>query len=150
MAALFVTKGPATGEKFSLEGHQVVMIGRDAASTIQIVDPQLSRCHLQIKYAPAEKRHYAIDFESKNGVFVNGAKLAGPTALNDRDAIAIGDTVLVYSTDNSPTAQHVLDAMKRVGQGHMHTRTSQLRSLRVRTIRTQGDRLGLLEQAGCA
>lgn len=124
MATLIVTKGPAMGEKFSLEGHQLLMIGRDAACSIQIIDPQMSRCHMQVKYNPEEKRHYALDFESKNGVFINGVKITGPTALSDRDAIALADTILVYCADDSPTAQHVLDAMKQFGQGHLHTRTS--------------------------
>jgi pSer/pThr/pTyr-binding forkhead associated (FHA) protein len=124
MAMLFITQGPATGQRFALEGHQLVMIGRDASCTIQIIDPQLSRCHLQVKYAPQEKRHYAIDFDSKNGVFVNGAKIAEPTALSDRDAITIGDSTIVYSADDSPFAQHVLESAKKLGQGHQHTRTS--------------------------
>jgi len=123
MATLFVVKGPATGEKFSLEGHHLVMIGRDAGCTIQIVDPQLSRCHLQIKYVKEEDRHDAIDFNSKNGVIVNDKKIVDPTPLSDRDVIVIGDTTLVYSKDDSPFAQHVLDSMKRFGQGHVHTRT---------------------------
>jgi len=123
MATLFVVKGPATGEKFSLEGHHLVMIGRDAGCTIQIVDPQLSRCHLQIKYDQEENRHDAIDFHSKNGVMVNEKKIENPTPLSDRDVIVIGDTTLVYSIDDSPYAQHVLDSMKRFGQGHVHTRT---------------------------
>lgn len=124
MATLFITNGPAMGQRFALEGHQLVMVGRDASCTIQIVDPQLSRCHLQIKYVPQEKRHYAIDFDSKNGVFVNGAKISGPTVLSDRDAIALGDSTIVYSADDSPFAQHVLESIKHFGQGHHHTRTS--------------------------
>ncbi len=124
MAMLYVTQGPATGQKFSLEGHQLVMIGRDASCTLQIIDPKLSRCHMQIKHAIDEKRHYAIDFESKNGVFVNGAKIAAPTALNDRDVITIADTTFVYTIEESPFAEHVLESAKRYGQGHVHTRTS--------------------------
>ncbi len=123
MAILFVTRGPATGQEFSLEGHRLVMIGRDARCTLQIVDPQLSRSHLQIKHVPEEKRHYAIDFQSKNGVFVNDKKIDNPTPLNDRDVIVIGDTTLVYSVDDSPSAQDVRESMKRFGQGHVHTRT---------------------------
>src|SRR3972149_867193 len=123
MATLFVVKGPATGEKFSLEGHHLVMIGRDAGCTIQIVDPQLSRGHLQIKYVKEANRHDAIDFQSKNGVFVNEKKIADPTPLVDQDVIVIGDTTMVYSMADSPFAQHVLDSMKRFGQGHVHTRT---------------------------
>jgi len=123
MAILYVMKGPAMGEKFSLEGHRLVMIGRDAGCTIQIVDPQLSRFHLQIKHDPDKDQHCAIDFESKNGVLVNGQRIEGPTELRDRDVIVIADTTLVYSKEDSPFAQHVLDSMKRIGQGHVHTRT---------------------------
>jgi len=124
MGMLFVTKGPAAGEKISLAEHRLLMIGRDARCTIQIVDPQLSRFHLQVEYVENEKRHYAIDHESKNGVLVNGTKIEARTALQDRDVITIGDSVLVYSTEDSPFAEHVLELMKRPGQGHQHTRTS--------------------------
>ena len=123
MAILFVMKGPAVGQEFSLEGHRLVMIGRDARCTLQIVDPQLSRNHLQIKYAEEEKRHYAIDFQSKNGVFVNEKKIEAPTPLADRDVIVIGDTTLVYSTDEAHSAQDIRESMKRFGQGHVQTRT---------------------------
>ncbi len=123
MATLYVVKGPAAGAKFSLEGHQLVMIGRDAGCTIQIVDPQLSRNHLQIKYVKEENRHEAIDFNSKNGVLVNEKKITAATPLSDRDVITLGDTTLVYSTDNAPLAQHVLDGFKRYGQGHVRTQT---------------------------
>ena len=125
MAILFVMKGPATGQEFSLEGHRLVMIGRDARCTLQIVDPQLSRNHLQIKYVEEEKSHYAIDFQSKNGVKVNDKKIEAPTLLGDRDVIVIGDTTLVYSTstDDAHFVRDIRESMKRFGQGHVHTRT---------------------------
>jgi pSer/pThr/pTyr-binding forkhead associated (FHA) protein len=112
------------GEKFSLEGHRLIMVGRDASCTIQIVDPKLSRHHLQIEYVKDEDRHYAIDFNSKNGVLVNGTKVEGRAALNDQDAIVIGDSTIVYSLEDSPYAQHVLASLKRFGEGHMHTQTN--------------------------
>ena len=123
MAILFVMKGPAAGQEFSLEGHRLVMIGRDASCTLQIVDPQLSRNHLQIKYAEEEKRHYAIDFQSKNGVKVNDKKIESATPLGDRDVIVIGDTTLVYNAADDYSAQDIRESMKRFGQGHVHTRT---------------------------
>jgi pSer/pThr/pTyr-binding forkhead associated (FHA) protein len=123
MAILFVMKGPGAGQEFSLEGHRLVMIGRDARCTLQIVDPQLSRNHLQIKYVEEERRHYAIDFQSKNGVKVNDKKIDAPTLLGDRDVIVIGDTTLVYSTDDAHSAQDIRESMKRFGQGHVQTRT---------------------------
>lgn len=123
MAMMMVTKGPAVGEKISLTGHRLLMIGRDARCTVQIVDPQLSRFHVQIEYAEAEKRYYAIDQESKNGVYINGTKVEVRTALQDRDVITIGDTTLVFSEEESPFAEHALELLKRQGQGHLHTRT---------------------------
>ncbi len=122
MATLLVTDGPATGEKFALEQHNLVLVGRDASCTFQIVDPQLSRGHLQVKLVQGDGRHYAIDFGSKNGVFVNGASVAGDgVPLSDRDVIKIGGTTIVYTTDDSLDAQHVREAMKMFGQNHVET-----------------------------
>lgn len=123
MAFLYFTQGPATGQQFSLEGHRLVMIGRDASCTIQVVDPQLSRNHLQIEHVIDEGCHYAIDYQSKNGVYVNGQKIDRRAPLGDRDIITIGDTTIVYSKGDSTYAQHVLDAAKKFGQGHLNTQT---------------------------
>lgn len=121
MAVLLITEGPSAGVKFSLEGHRLLMIGRGTNVSIQIVDPKLSRHHLQIKYVESEKSHHAVDFESRNGVFVNGAKITTPTRLADLDAIQIGDSVLVYSLDDNITAAHIHEAARRLGQGHLDT-----------------------------
>lgn len=123
MATITVVEGPAAGQKFLLEQHRLVMIGRDASCTVQIVDPQLSRHHLQIRLDEATNGHSAVDFNSKNGVFVNGKKLSSEARLADRDVINIGDSVLVYHTDDSYDAKGVHDALKRFGQGHVHTQT---------------------------
>ena len=122
MATLLVTDGPAAGEKFALEQHNLVLVGRDASCTFQIIDPQLSRGHLQVKLVEGDGRHHAIDFGSKNGVFVNGASVAGDgVPLSDRDVIKIGGTTIVYTTDDSLDAQHVREAMKMFGQNHVET-----------------------------
>lgn len=123
MASLIVTKGPAEGQKFGLEGHSLVMVGRDASCTIQVIDPQLSRFHLQVKYVAEEKKHYVLDFQSKNGVMLNDKKIESASPLKDHDAISAGETTLLYVTDDSLDARHVCDVMKRFGQGHVHTVT---------------------------
>lgn len=124
MASLIVTNGPAEGQKFALEGHALVMVGRDASCTIQVIDPQLSRFHMQIKYVAEEKKHHVLDFQSKNGVALNGKKIDGPAPLKDHDAIGVGETTLLYVTDDTLDARHVCDVMKRFGQGHVHTITN--------------------------
>lgn len=123
MASIIVTNGPAEGQKFALEGHALVMIGRDASCTIQVIDPQLSRFHMQIKYAAEEKKHYVLDFQSKNGVMLNGKKIDAATPLKDHDAIGAGETILLYVTDDTLDARHVCEVMKRFGQGHVNTMT---------------------------
>lgn len=123
MASLIMIEGPSAGQKFLLEQHRLVMVGRDASCTIQVIDPQLSRFHLQVKYADEDKRHYAVDFQSKNGVLVNGKKVADPVALADHDVITLGETAIVYVLDDTLDAHHVTEAAKRFGQGHVHTIT---------------------------
>lgn len=121
MATLIVTEGPFADQKFALAEHRLVMIGRDASCTFQIIDPKLSRNHLQIKLLDNEHRHVAIDFGSKNGVEVNGRKIGEPTPLQHQDVIRLGDTILVYSTDDTMDAKHVRQMGKMYGQGHMQT-----------------------------
>jgi len=107
LATLVVTAGPAHGKRFLLSQDRLIMIGRHATATIQIVDPQLSRFHLQLKLADDGKAHYAIDFESKNGVIVNGNKIQAPMLLNDGDSIVIGDTSMIYDLTDSLSAENI-------------------------------------------
>jgi pSer/pThr/pTyr-binding forkhead associated (FHA) protein len=124
MAILIVTGGPAKEQKFSLAGNRLTMIGRDASCSFQIVDSELSRHHLQIRHAEDQDRHFAIDFQSKNGVCVNGRKIEGESLLNHRDVITIGGTTIVYSTDDALDAQQAREAWKKLGQGHLRTISS--------------------------
>lgn len=121
MATLFVTDGPGKGQKFSLAGCNLAMIGRDARCTFQITDPKLSRVHLQVRFDAEADQHFAIDFQSKNGVFVNGRKIEDQVLLKDRDVIVLGDTAIVYSTDDAMDAMKVFEAWKYPGQGHERT-----------------------------
>ncbi len=123
MATLVVTDGPCTGQKFALAGCRLAMIGRDAGCSFQIVDPELSRFHLQIRHAEDQDRHFAKDFQSKNGVFVNGKKIDGEAVLMDGDTITVGASTILYSLDDAADAMRVVEAWKRHGQGHLRTVT---------------------------
>lgn len=120
MAMLIFTDGPAKDRKFALAGHRVVMIGRDAICTVQVVDPELSRCHLQIASAESGG-HSAIDFDSRNGVFINGTKIEKETELSDGDEIVIGASTIIYTTADSTDALSASEQAKYLGQGHLHT-----------------------------
>lgn len=47
---------------------------------------------------------YVEDLHSRNGVWVNGAKIAEPTRIYSRDSLQIGDATLVFYSD-SPNAR---------------------------------------------
>ena len=76
---------------------------------------------MQIRHDLGEHRHYALDFESSNGVFVNREKIADDKLLDDGDAIQIGETVLVYSVKDSPDAKRVMDILRKHGESPITT-----------------------------
>lgn len=125
MASLIIVDGPAKDQKIALAEHRLLMIGRDASASFQIIDPELSRHHLQIKFDEANQQHYAIDFNTKNGVFVNNVRIDAETLLKDGDAIRIGRSTMVYSTDDAKEAGDVHGAWKQFGQGHLDTITQE-------------------------
>jgi pSer/pThr/pTyr-binding forkhead associated (FHA) protein len=118
---LIVTDGPARTQKLSLAGIRLAMIGRDAACTFQIIDPTLSRQHLQLRLDEEQRRHFAIDFTSSNGVFINGRRISQETPLADGDVITLGNSSLVYCTSDDADAQAAYDAWKKIGQAHQRT-----------------------------
>jgi pSer/pThr/pTyr-binding forkhead associated (FHA) protein len=107
MACLIVVEGSATGALFSLAAYRLVDIGRDEECTFQIVDPQISRHHLQIR-ADGNGRHVAIDSRSANGVLVNVDKILNEMPLKSGDEITIGTTRIVYSETDYPDAQSAI------------------------------------------
>lgn len=121
MAVLIITDGPAKDQKYSLEGERLCMIGRDAKCSFQIIDAELSRFHLQIRHDPPKDQYFAIDYQSKNGVEINGNKIERETQLTSGDVITIGVSTLIFSTDNSMDAKRAFETWKRFGQGHVHT-----------------------------
>ena len=115
MACLIVTEGPDTGRHLDLEIHQIVMIGRDRDCTFQILDDRISRNHLQVK-ATGKGNHFAIDFGSSNGTFVNEKRLESQIELTDGDVVRIGLTAMVYMTEESRVAQKMEELAKKSGQ----------------------------------
>lgn len=89
---LVMRRGPLLNQLYRLE-RDVVNIGRDLANDIVIRDPQVSRYHARLTL---HDQVYAIeDLDSSNGTRVNGAQISGRVALNDGDALALGDSILV-------------------------------------------------------
>lgn len=116
MACIVITDGPATGTRFALEDHRLVMVGRDDQCTFQILDERISRRHMQIRLDESDNAHYAVDVGSANGVYVNGTKIGRDVRLEDGDQISIGATKMVYSDADDPDAEHLEDVVRRRGQ----------------------------------
>ena len=89
---LVMRRGPLLHQLFRLE-REVVNIGRDLANDIVIRDPQVSRYHARLTL---RDEVYAIeDLDSSNGTRINGAQISGRVPLNDGDALALGDSILL-------------------------------------------------------
>jgi DNA-binding winged helix-turn-helix (wHTH) protein len=73
------------------EGENV--LGRDEALATRLDGPGVSRRHARIDVR--DGRATLVDLGSKNGTFVDGARLEGPRALRDGDTIRLGRRVSV-------------------------------------------------------
>jgi len=115
MASLVVLEGTGQGAHFPLT-EPLVSVGRDDTCTIQILDPQVSRKHLQVRLDSALGRHVAGDYRSAHGVIVNDKPIVVDTALNDGDRIRIGQTTLMYLVADHPDAPSALTAARKKGE----------------------------------
>lgn len=70
------------------------VVGREAGTEVRIVSPHLSRRHAVIT---VDDGNVLIDdLGSKNGTFVQGQRVDGPTALKDGATIAFGTIEVTY------------------------------------------------------
>ncbi|MBX3380328.1 MAG: FHA domain-containing protein [Phycisphaeraceae bacterium] len=115
MASLVISHGADTGDFYKLT-EALTSVGRDDTCTIQVLDEQVSRKHLQIRFDPATKLHFAGDYRSANGVFVNGKQVLLDVILNDGDRIRIGNTNLIYFSADFPDKAAAHAAVKKAGE----------------------------------
>lgn len=79
------------------------LIGRGPEATLSILGSLVSRRHA--KLTVCDGRVTAEDAGSRNGVFVNGARLDAPVMLEDGDTLLIGTTQLTFflgTPDDAP------------------------------------------------
>jgi two-component system cell cycle response regulator len=93
-ATLTVLTGTATGQQFKVS-HDL-MIGRAPTAAVRVDDDGVSRNHARIRYDNGTA--WAEDLKSRNGTFVNGARLSGAIQLADGDKIQVGrGTILRFA-----------------------------------------------------
>jgi alpha-2-macroglobulin-like protein len=77
----------AEGER-AFDLRSPISIGRDARSSIQVLDKVVSKDHCRVE---REGERYVLrDLDSLNGTFLNGERVRGAVALAHGDAISVG------------------------------------------------------------
>ena len=136
MPRLLVIKGADEGKEFDL-AEPVVTIGRDASNHIRLHDTEVSRRHAELRRT--DRGLHVVDLGSANGIFVNNQKIQ-EIELNAGDNLAIGQTVLVYSTGRAEATAHAGELAEKIS---LITRADvELSSAIIRTIgETEGSRI---------
>ena len=121
MASIIVVTGSSKGDYYPL-GSRANVVGRDEAVPIQILDPKVSRRHIQIRFI-ADKEYSVIDMSSKHGVWINDEKMKEETILKDNDYITIGTTTMLFTFSDFTDRENALCHYKKVGQRNLPTIT---------------------------
>jgi DNA-binding NtrC family response regulator len=95
--ALVVLLGEADGDRRRFElATDPMRIGREVANHVRLSDPLVSRQHAEIHWSEIHRRHWIRDLGSRNGVHVNGTKLARGL-LTAGDILRIGDAIMRFT-----------------------------------------------------
>jgi pSer/pThr/pTyr-binding forkhead associated (FHA) protein len=120
MASLIVIHGPNLGDYYPL-GRRTVVIGRDEACPIQVLDTGVSRKHVQIRFDEGANRHIATDMRSANGMFIDDRRVETEAALRDGDEIRIGSSTLIFLKADFPDRQGAFAGFRRRGERRRDT-----------------------------
>jgi DNA-binding response OmpR family regulator len=106
MAMLLMVEGPSPGKRTFVDQPELI-IGRDEQCDVVIPERQVSRQHARIRQ---ERGKYILeDLESKNGTFVNGQEITGPTSLQDGDEIQVAFCCKLTFVGAEATAPVILE-----------------------------------------
>lgn len=81
-----VLSSVAGDRRFSLVGRGPLVLGRDPVSDLPVLDPAVSRRHAELSPGEREDEVQIVDLGSRNGTWINGARI-------DRGVARAGDTV---------------------------------------------------------
>jgi phosphoserine phosphatase RsbU/P len=87
---------------------EMITLGRASDCTIPIKDRFLSRRHAEIVHESG--LWYVRDCGSVNGTLLNGVKIAEPVPLRPGDRIALGDSEVVFHSDESTSQLIAIDS----------------------------------------
>ena len=116
MASIIVVAGKSRGNYLPLKKEPSI-IGRDEDCTMQVMDDQVSRQHLEIRYNEADDTYTAVDLDSVNGVLVNGLQIDEPRSLIDNDTIVLGESKLLFTAEDFLDREAALNFFQRGEHG---------------------------------
>lgn len=122
--------------RFGLDSPKV-RIGRASDNEVSLSDLSLSREHAQI--ARRGNRYRLRDLGSRNGTFLNDAKVEGEVLLNDGDLIRVGEMRLQFHHE-TPSGVHLSEASRVLDQGTVSIRAEDIISGSVSAINGADDR----------
>lgn len=115
MPSILVVSGPSEGLYFPL-GKRTTVVGRDEGCPVQILDDRVSRKHIQIRYDEGTGRYVVLDMKSANGLYINGRKIDNECDLMDNDELQIGNSKIMFMTNEFPDKASAMNAYKQRGQ----------------------------------
>ena len=103
----FVLESVTGDRRFTLAGHDPVVVGRDLVSDLPILDVAVSRRHAELHVDERDAVIHVVDLGSRNGTWINDARVT-QAVLRQGDQIAFGTVAFtVHGTEPSlasPTA----------------------------------------------
>jgi signal transduction histidine kinase/ActR/RegA family two-component response regulator len=131
---LSVIEGPGVGQEFKLDS--AATLGRSPEASVMIDDPGVSRVHARIRRTEAGGFEVE-DLSSKNGTFLNGARVEHALA-NLGDKIRIGPRVVLTLSSFDLVEEHLvqrqrLETVGRLGAGIAHDLNNVLAALHAGT-----------------
>jgi len=115
MASIILSNAEGQGKYLPL-GRRISVIGRLESLPLQVLDDQVSRKHLRIRFDEGTGRYLATDLDSRNGVFVNGHKIEEEIELKEGDVLRIGNSDLLFTEKDFDDAQSALHHFKKAGE----------------------------------
>lgn len=95
-------------------GETVVVAGRGADCTVQLLDQRASRQHFTI--TPRDSNYVLADLGSANGTLLNGLRVRGEMPLADGDRIKVGQTLLVFAQAHAKGLKTVIAELEQESQ----------------------------------
>jgi diguanylate cyclase (GGDEF)-like protein len=112
---LTMLTGPTPGAMQPVNAAMALVLGRDTDLPAYIADRGISGRHATIAFERGA--FWITDLDSTNGTYVNGMRIACPTALNDGDRIQLGENTLMRVSLQDATEQ---EAARRMYHAAVH------------------------------